>query len=1138
MTRPPDEKARERAATAAGCNIVVTAGAGTGKTTLLVDRLVALVLREPQPVAIGQIVALTFTNKAASEMKIRLRERLDRLRALDPSREPDTESDRRVWEQLLALMARQGLTKARVDELAGAALQELEKSQIGTIHSFAAHLLRLHPIESGVDPAFVEDDGTHFREHFVREWDLWLDEQLGPKGPDHETWRTVLRAVTLDEARALAEQLAGELTPVDRAAAASSEAGLPPAIAAWLGNLGREARALRAGRDKITLIERMLDAAAARFERVGAGAALPAAEDEELDRKLPGKTTAWSQEDYARAKDVLRIARALRTVEAEPVKLVVRLLLPFAARCRERFVARGFVSFDGLLARARDLLRDHPAIRRELKARFRAVLVDEFQDTDPVQYEMILYLAEAAGREAQEWRSLALEPGKLFIVGDPKQSIYAFRRADMEAYDHVVEDRILGRAPAGERHSLQANFRTHAGVLHVVNACFARLFPAEAIKGIQPKHEALVPMDGQAPLPDERVEIRLVRPSGEEQDAETATRVEAEELARWLAEEVLGRQELREKGVATAIRPRHIAILLRKLTAARDYVEALRRYGIPYVTEGEKHFYERQEVVDVVNLLRAVSDPYDRVALVGLLRSPLGGLTDREIADLAGQGGLDYRRTVPGSPQAGRLYERLRAWHETLPRCAAVEAVDRLMAEIPVRELAAASLDGEQALANLHKLRGLVETLAQGPEMTLRRTVRALSDRVLHPPDEAESPLAEEGDDDGEGAVRVLSIHKAKGLEYPMVVLAGLHQGSARRQAETFVLHDWASGVVGLRVGGQQTIGGLYAGTKLAWRQQAELRRVLYVGMTRAKRRLVLSAGLPASASRSADSLLGLLSGALDGLAMEDGASGERVVDLAGTAIPLRVCEGREAPMTTSGRESAWADDPGEYAAERARWAARDAACRSATERTLFLSPTRLLAETSSREEAVRPAVRSGTSREQDIARLVGIAVHRVLEAWDFHAEPVRLRARVEEACQVVAGHERDANTDVLAEEVTALMERFVRLPAYADLRRAEVLGREVPFVMPWGETAQASDSVPRSASVMEGVIDLLYRLDGALWIADYKTDRIEANQAVRRADDYRPQMAIYREAVERGLGEPVRCRLVFLRPGVAVDVA
>ncbi|MBM4134701.1 MAG: hypothetical protein FJ245_13160 [Nitrospira sp.] len=1129
MTRPPDEKARERAATATGCNIVVTAGAGTGKTTLLVDRLVALVLREPQPVAIGQIVALTFTNKAASEMKIRLRERLDRLRTLDPSREPDTESDRRVWEQLLALMARQGLTKVRVDELAGAALQELEKSQIGTIHSFAAHLLRLHPIESGVDPAFVEDDGTHFREHFVREWERWLDEQLGPKGQDHETWRTVLRAVTLDEAGALAEQLAGELTPVDRAAAASSEAGLSPAIAAWLETLGREARALRAGRDKTTLIERMLDAAAARFERVGA--ALPAAEDQELDRKLPGKTTAWSQENYARAKDVLRIAQALRTVEAEPVKLVVRLLLPFAARCRERFVARGFVSFDGLLARARDLLRDHPAIRRELKARFRAVLVDEFQDTDPVQYEMILYLAEAAGREAQEWRSLELEPGKLFIVGDPKQSIYAFRRADMEAYDHVVEDRILGRAPAGERHSLQANFRTHAGLLHVVNACFAGLFPAEAIKGIQPKHEALMPMDGQAPLPDERVEIRLVRPSGEEQDAETATRVEAEELARWLAEEVLGRQELREKGVATAIRPRHIAILLRKLTAARDYVEALRRYGISYVTEGEKHFYERQEVVDFVNLLRAVSDPYDRVALVGLLRSPLGGLTDREIADLAGQGLLDYRRTLPGLQQAGRFYERLRAWHETLPRCAAVEAVDRLMAETPVRELAAASLDGEQALANLHKLRGLVETLAQGPEMTLRRTARALSDRVLHPPDEAESPLAEEGDDDGEGAVRVLSIHKAKGLEYPMVVLAGLHQGSARRQAETFVLHDWASGVVGLRVGGQQTIGGLYAGAKLAWRQQAELRRVLYVGMTRAKRRLVLSAGLPASASRSADSFLGLLSGALGGLAMEDGASGERVVDLAGTAIPLRVCEGREAPMTTSGRESAWADDPGEYAAERARWTARDAACRSAKERTLFLSPTRLLAEASSREEAVRPAVRSGTSREQDIARLVGIAAHRVLETWDFHAEPVRLRACIEEACQAVAAQQTGPSAETLTEEVASLMGHFVRSPAYADLRRAEILGREVPFAIPWNGSGH-------QPCVMHGSIDLLYRLDGEVWIADYKTDRVGPDEVRARAETYRDQAQVYREAVAASLSiRSVRFQFVFMRCGVGVTL-
>src|SRR6185436_496868 len=182
----------------------------------------------------------------------------------------------------------------------------------------------------------------------------------------------------------------------------------------------------------------------------------------ELDRGVPGRTTTWNEDDYAEAKSLLRTVRTLLHLDTGPLDGLLPCLLDFAGACRRRFIERGLVSFDGLLARARDLLRDHPLIRRALKAQFRALLVDEFQDTDPVQYELILYLAEADGKEARRWQDLRLMPGKLFVVGDPKQSIYAFRRADMEAYDAVVEDLILAQ---GDRQTLQTNFRSHAALL-------------------------------------------------------------------------------------------------------------------------------------------------------------------------------------------------------------------------------------------------------------------------------------------------------------------------------------------------------------------------------------------------------------------------------------------------------------------------------------------------------------------------------------------------------------------------------------------------------------------------------------------------------------------------------------------------
>ena len=407
MIEIPDSATRERAATATDRNIVVTAGAGTGKTTLLVKRLLYLLLRRSAPLTIDRIVGLTFTNKAANELKLRLR----------------TE-----------------LRKEAANELAAKALAGLEKSQIGTIHSFAAHLLRLFPVESGIDPLFQQDDGPLFKDFFNQQWMLWLDRELGPAGTRQEVWRAALNVASLEDLNTLASHLAGELVPLDRNLL-TDEPSMSLTITDWLTDLFKIATALRQAYPKSNTLERMLDAAVACLKRMADGGGHE--EDRRVpERDVPGITTTWSKEEYTRAKSIVQIVQSLARVQEEPLRPVLQLLAPFALECRTKFVQRGYISFDGLLARARNLLRDHPSIRRDLKHQFHAILVDEFQDTDPAQYELILYLAEAPGHEARDWREVRLEPGKLFIVGDPKQSIYAFRRADMEAYDAVVEDQV------------------------------------------------------------------------------------------------------------------------------------------------------------------------------------------------------------------------------------------------------------------------------------------------------------------------------------------------------------------------------------------------------------------------------------------------------------------------------------------------------------------------------------------------------------------------------------------------------------------------------------------------------------------------------------------------------------------------
>ena len=393
----------------------------------------------------------------------------------------------------------------------------------------------------------------------------------------------------------------------------------------------------------------------------------------------------------------MRIARGLGQVDAELTNLLWELLVPFVEKFRESFIREGFVSFDGLLMRARNLVRDRPHVREELKRQFRAILIDEFQDTDPIQYEILLYLAEKTDRSAKEWRNVKLNPGKIFVVGDPKQSIYAFRRADIEAYLEVVEKLI--KAQDGMECRLTTNFRSHADILDVVNGVFECLIQPR--DGVQPPYIAINPAPHRtsagapniAPLP--KVMVRKIVADDDDMSAEKARRIEGESLARWLKDEIIERAAiLNSSGEQVRAQPKDIAILFRKLTDIHDYLEPFRRNGIRYVVEGERHFYAAKEIIDAVNLFRAIENPYDRLALVGVLRSPLGGLTDQTIYELHREHLLDYREVKRLKNKAfpttvAELYQKLAKLHEETPKLPVGAAVSHIFASLPLKALAA-----------------------------------------------------------------------------------------------------------------------------------------------------------------------------------------------------------------------------------------------------------------------------------------------------------------------------------------------------------------------------------------------------------------------------------------------------------------
>jgi ATP-dependent helicase/nuclease subunit A len=311
-----DRDARRAAETTFDRNVVVVAGAGTGKTTLLVNRMVHLLMREPQPVSIMQTVALTYTNKAATEMKIRLRERLMGLAR--SSTEPVEAADAGIV-ALEDLRAQYAVTADDVATRAAAALQDIEKAQIGTVHSFAAHLLRLHPLEAGLDPAFREDDGLRFDEAFRTAWDIWIDRELGREGIQHRRWRALLESTTLDQVRGVAYALSSDLVDVEvlcRQVSAEPDQTLRD----WIGTIQDRAEKLLNiyDRPKRRKIEWMLAGAVAFMTLVrqtGSEAVhqLEPSAREWLD-KDPGQILGdWEAHDFLQAKTIVTVAKQFRS---------------------------------------------------------------------------------------------------------------------------------------------------------------------------------------------------------------------------------------------------------------------------------------------------------------------------------------------------------------------------------------------------------------------------------------------------------------------------------------------------------------------------------------------------------------------------------------------------------------------------------------------------------------------------------------------------------------------------------------------------------------------------------------------------------------------------------------------------------
>ena len=429
---PANQAVRDRVVRDFDTTILLEAGAGTGKTTVLVARIVALV--RSGATTLDRIVAITFTDKAAGELKLRVRDELEEAVASASGEERDR-------------LAR--------------AVTDLERANLSTIHSFAGALLKERPFEAGVDPGFTVAADIAGERSFDEAWERWLSERIAAGEP--VLVRALHLGLNLEALREAASAMVKERDLLGKKVRRTpfEPTALLDGIKAALRVLKPKKRQCQDEDDGAFCSITDLEEFAERAARLD-GPALESFLRTLYLKPTRGSKGSWKPaEACAEVKEVLAGLKAAKeswqaASDADVAWSLRDLLRGFLDEYEEEKRARGLIDYQDLLLRARDVLTKFQSVRRYLQARFDRILVDEFQDTDPLQSEIAILLAEdPASPPAADWSGVRLLPGKLFIVGDPKQSIYRFRRADIAIYNRVKDLVVaLGRGGVGAHHQL------------------------------------------------------------------------------------------------------------------------------------------------------------------------------------------------------------------------------------------------------------------------------------------------------------------------------------------------------------------------------------------------------------------------------------------------------------------------------------------------------------------------------------------------------------------------------------------------------------------------------------------------------------------------------------------------------------
>jgi ATP-dependent exoDNAse (exonuclease V) beta subunit len=1156
-----DEESRRLIRDAVDETLVVEAAAGTGKTTELVNRIVR-VLGEGRA-GVREIVAVTFTEKAAGELKLRLRQRL--------------EDERRAAED--RTVAR------RLED----AVQNLEEAHISTIHGFCADLLRERPVEARVDPLFRVLTEGQAQRLFKEAFDAWFQEQL--EDPPEGVRRSLRRA-----SRSFRPGDVDEDGPIERLRRAGFE------LVEWRDFTGAWTRPAF---DRPAAIARVIELvhALADLSDAPSYASDNLHVDTEPVRRLsrdlrrdemPDLDTLESQfVELRRNRDFKRGRKgsgptyrkgATRMQVLEARDALVEALNDFQLRadadlaallhgelkgCVDRYAQlkarEGALDFLDLLLRARDLVHGDEAVRRHFQARFTRVFVDEFQDTDPLQAELLLLLSSTDSRETR-WQHVVPVPGKLFVVGDPKQSIYRFRRADVDIYARVCE---LLTAAGAVRVELRKSFRSVPNIQRAVNAAFEPVMNGD-VEGRQASYVPLEQSRDDYLEQPSVVALPVPEPYG-------YRFVAAREIERSLPDAVgayvdwLVHQsgwtvtERRQPGLRVALQARHICILFRRFVSygediTRGYVEALEARGVKHLLVGGKAFHNREEIETLRAALMAIEWPDDQLSVFATLRGALFGIGEEELLEYHHLGGRFHPFRVPDAlpshlSSVREALELVGSLHKQRNRRAVAETISALLDATRAHVGLVLRPGGEQALANVLHVAELARQYELDGGMSFRGFVETLHAEASHG-HAAEAPILEEGSD----GVRLMTVHKAKGLEFPVVILADITARLTPFDAGRHIDND--RHLCALRIGGWSPQDLNDNRDIELRREQKEGERVAYVAATRARDLLVVPA---VGDAPYAEGWVAPLNAAIypeeDARRVQAVARGCPAFKSKDSVLTrpdgdpftrLTVCPGEHecGDPETAHTVAWWSPEPDvlSLGAEasfglrrddlivkdvappllkahletyRAWRASRDAAIAAASVPSIRILTATEWAMSGGIVEAgevglnieVTVETVAGATERPGGARF-GSLVHALLA--DVPLSPPLRSGHGELLSKLADSHGRVLGAEpaevAAAEDVVRRVLSHPVILAAADAAQSGACYREVP--MTWRLD---------SGTLVEGTVDLAYESGGEMVVVDFKTDR----ELEGTLDRYTRQVRIYAAAIATATGRPARAVLM-----------